>query len=300
MDEKKLARFKEAGKVSSEALKYARTVVKEGVSVLEAADKIESFIRERNCLFAFPVNVSINEAAAHYAPSIDDKLAFKADDVVKIDLGARIEDHLTDCAITIDLSGKNSKLVEASEKALEAAISMVKHGRKVNEIGREIEKIAKQSGFKPIKNLGGHGITSEELHANIFIPNYDNGDETELKEGDVIAIEPFITDGEGLVKDGEVLEIFQLSGEGSYRTNETRAVADYISQNFLTYPFAMRWLLRGLKEISEFRIRRGISEMLAADALEPFPVLIEKGNGLVAQAEKEMVVEKDSCTLITE
>ena len=56
---------------------------------------------------------------------------------------------------------------------------MVKAGRTVNEIGREIEKVAKSYEFNPIKNLGGHGIEQDELHASIFIPNYDNGDATE-------------------------------------------------------------------------------------------------------------------------
>ena len=103
--------------------------------------------------------------------------------------------------------------MEASSEALEAAISLVKAGRAVREIGKEIEAIAKKHGFSPIKNLGGHGISEEELHSDVFIPNYDNGDTTTLEEGQVVSIEPFITDGEGYVTESDDVQIFQKIGD---------------------------------------------------------------------------------------
>ena len=292
-------KIKEVGKISYEALQHSRKIVKEGKSVLGIAEELENLIAEKGFEMAFPVNVSINENAAHYTPTSNDPYILKGNEIVKIDIGARKGTYLGDCALTIDLSQKYSKLVEATEKALEAAISMVKAGRKVREIGKEIERIAEGAGFKPIRNLGGHGISQEDLHADVFVPNFDNGDETELEEGQVIAIEPFLTDGEGLVSEGEFVEIFQKNSDPQLRSNESREISEIISRKYLTFPFALRWLNKELKNFGEFKIKRTLNDLVAADSLELFPVLVEKKKGMVAQAEKEVIVQKDSCEVIT-
>ena len=293
--------LKETGKISVEALEYSKTIVKEGTSILEAAEKIENFITNKGYQLSFPINLSINEKAAHYTPFIDSTYKFQKNDLVKVDLGARKGDNLSDCAITIDLSGENQKMIETAETALEEAIALVKAGRKVREIGAVVENVATKNGLTPIFNLGGHGIESEELHAGTFIPNYDNGDETELQEGDIISIEPFITNGAGHVSDADEVQIFQLLPYElpTPRSQDTRQILKLIQEKYLTYPFSLRWIANELKDISEFRLRRAISELDQLGALEKFPVLIEKKNGLVAQAEKELIVEKDSCTILT-
>ncbi len=291
--------IKEVGKASYEALLHGKGLVKAGAGLLGIAEAVEGYIKDRGFELAFPVNISINQSAAHYTPTFDDRSVVPENGLVKLDVGARKGHYLGDCAITVDLSGNYGKLVEASQIALETAIGMVRAGRKVNEIGREIERVARSAGFVPIRNLGGHGVEQHELHADVFIPNYDNGDTTELEEGQVIAIEPFITNGEGLVREGEIVEIFQKTGDAAVRSGETRSVSAFVEENYLTYPFAGRWLNREMKGLSDFAIRRALAELSHAGALETFPVLVEKKGGMVAQSEKEMIVEKDSCTVIT-
>lgn len=292
-------KIKEVGRISHEALEYSKKVVKEGRNLLEIAEEIEKFIKGKGFEMAFPVNLSINENAAHYTPTIDEKYSLVGNEVIKVDLGARKDAYLGDCAITIDLSGEHSKLVEAAENALEDAISMVKAGREVREIGRTIDKVATHNGFKPIRNLGGHGVEKLDLHASVFVPNFDNGDATRLEEGQVIAIEPFLTNGFGYVEEGEIIEIFQKNGEVSLRANESREISDFITKNYSTYPFARRWLEKHFKSMGEFKIRKALNDLAATGALEVFPVLIEKKKGMVAQAEKEMIVTKDSCEIVT-
>jgi methionyl aminopeptidase len=289
--------LKESGKVSFEALQYAKGLVKVGAGLLEVSEKVEEFIRGKGLQFAFPINLSVNERAAHYTPLIDDKAVFTENDVVKVDLGARKGDALGDCALTVDLSGRHAALVGAAEEALEAALSIVRAGRHVNEIGREVERIAKAKGLNPIRNLGGHAIEEGELHASIFIPNYDNGDPTELKEGQVIAVEIFVTEGAGYVTDSDMLQIFQKTSDAAARSEDTRRIASFIDRNYGTYPFALRWLSKEFD--SEFKIRRALNELSSLGALESFPVLVEKTGGIVAQAEREVVVEKDSYSMMT-
>ncbi|MBX8645041.1 MAG: type II methionyl aminopeptidase, partial [Thermoplasmata archaeon] len=73
----------------------------------------------------------------------------------------------------------------------------------------------------------------------------------------------------------------------------------FIDENFLTYPFATRWLSRELQELDDFKIRRGIAELINSGAIEAFPGLVEKGRGMVAQAEHSLLVQKDGCEIIT-
>ena len=96
-------RLREVGKVSFETLQYAKGLVKHGASLLDIAEKIEAFIAAKGMLPSFPVNISVNERAAHYTPLAGDSSVFGEDDVVKVDLGARSGDALGDCALTVDL-----------------------------------------------------------------------------------------------------------------------------------------------------------------------------------------------------
>ncbi len=287
----------EIGKATAEILQRSKSLVKPGVSLEEVAKKVEEMVEERKIKFSFPINISINDQAAHYTPSFKDERIFKEGDMVKVDIGLRNEAIITDTALTVDLSSKNPKLVEATEKALESAISMVKAGRKLRDIGKEVGSIAEKYGVKPIKNLGGHGMEQGELHSHYFIPNFDNGDETELQEGDLIAVEVFLTDGYGEVDEGEYVQIFQKDAGATTRTNNIRDISDYIEEVYETYPFALRWLVE--KFGSEFRVRSALNELMRNNTLELFPVLVERKKGMVAQAEHSLIVTKDSCEIIT-
>ncbi len=290
-------KLKEVGRVSYEALQYAKSLVMIGAKVYDVCEKAEEFIRSKGMVPAFPVNLSINENAAHYTATINDATQFTNNDIVKVDLGARLDDALGDCAACVDLSGNYTKLIEAAEETLEAALSKVKAGAELNTIGREVEQLAKKKGFQPIKNLGGHAIEKEELHASIFIPNFDNGDTTRLEEGQVVAVETFITTGEGFVVDGDTVQIFQKTGEATPRNPDARKISESVDKNYKTYPFAIRWLSKEFS--SEFGIRRALNELNGLGVLESFPTLVERRKGIVAQAEKEVIVEKDSCTVVT-
>jgi methionyl aminopeptidase len=83
------------------------------------------------------------------------------------------------------------------------------------------------------------------------------------------------------------------------RSNELRIISEFIDKKYITYPFAMRWLQSEFKSLGEFKIRRTLNELSSLDAIEAFPVLVEKKKGMVAQSEKEMIVQKDGCEVVT-
>ena len=297
MDEKKEKTLIDMGALSKEVFERARQEVRYGARLIDAAERIEQYVHDSGYGLAFPINLSVNEQAAHYTPSIGDERTF-GKDVVKVDFGAEKDGLLSDCAITIDLTGENGDLVEASYEALKNAISIVRAGTKVGDIGKEIARTIESYGFVPINNLGGHGVGENDLHSEPFIPNYDNGDDTALEEDMVIAIEPFATDGKGSVVSGDSLEIYSLVQPVNVRSKEARAALAEIIAKYSKNPFAARWLNDAVG--SKFGVYAGINELIRAGALEVHPVLVEAGKGLVSQAEAELIVQKEGCKVLTE
>lgn len=303
MDEKEYSREEreavtaEVGAMSYRALAMARGLVKPSARLIDVANSMEDFVRKGGFGLAFPVNLSVNSEAAHYTPSLDDGRVFTENDLVKVDFGAERDGFLGDCALSIDLSGQNQKLVEAADEALANAISMVRDGVTSGAIGREIAKAIESRGFRPIRNLGGHGVERHDLHAEFFIPNHDDGSEDVLKEGMVVALEPFATTGEGLVTDGDTCEIFSYIQDAAVRPPLARQLLGEIKSKYDKDPFAARWLA-GIAP-SRFSLYAGLQELVRSGALETHPTLVEVRGGMVAQAEAEVLVEKDGCRVLT-
>ncbi|HUY70350.1 MAG TPA: type II methionyl aminopeptidase [Candidatus Baltobacteraceae bacterium] len=297
MEENEIKIMKEVGAASKEAMLKAKGMIKPGVRIMDVAEATEKFLREKGYGLAFPINLSINEQAAHFTPSVGDDSVFPEDALVKIDFGAEKNGFLGDGAITLDLSGRHSKMVEAATMALDNAISMAKAGAEVGKIGGVIEETITKMGFKPIKNLGGHGVEEHDLHAGIFVPNFDNHDDTVLEEGEVIAIEPFVTNGRGMVVNSDACEIYSYAGATAIRSTDGRKIMEYLDANHPTEPFAVRWLSEIID--SKFRLYAAIGELLRAGVIEPHNGLIESANGMVAQAEAELLVQKGGCEIIT-
>lgn len=292
----KLAR--EVGSFSYKALMKAASLVKPGAKFLDVANSVESFAKENGFGCAFPLNLSVNNEAAHYTPSLMDEKVFGDKDVVKVDFGASKEGVLGDCAVTVDLSHEKGDLVDAAKLCLENAISKVRAGVHVHDIGAEIQRTAESAGFSPIVNLGGHSVETHDLHSDIFVPNFDNGDDTELEEGMTVAIEPFITDGNRTqVIEADVCEIYGLVGEASVRNPDARSIQKEIIDKYTSEPFAVRWLSNVVS--SKFNLYRAVKELVMAGALESYPMLVVQDMGTIAQAEAEIIVTKDGCEVLT-
>ena len=284
-----------AGEIAKKVKEYAKAIVKSGVPLLEIAEKIEAEIVKHGGNPAFPVNLSINNIAAHYTPSHDDKTL--AHGLIKVDFGVHIDGWTADNAFSVDLenSSENKRLIEASRKALEQAQKKIKIGIKLNELGKEIEKTIESHGFSPIINLCGHSMDEYELHAGITIPNIDDEKPIILKEG-LYAIEPFTTTGSGRVHDGKPSGIYYLKNEKNVRSPTAREVLKFIIEEYKTLPFCSRWIVKKLGTKSLI----GINELEKNGNLHSFPQLIDIPHSKVAQSENTILVEKDKVTVTTE
>jgi len=138
--------------------------------------------------------ISINEEAAHGIPG---ERIIQPGDIVNIDVSAEKDGYFADTGGTFVVppsSALKDRLIYSTQLALQQACHYASAGKKLNGIGKSIQTVAKQKGFRIIKNLCGHGV-GRGLHedpkeiAGYFIPQ----DKRVLKEGMVIAVEPFLS-----------------------------------------------------------------------------------------------------------
>lgn len=289
--------FAQAGKLAARIREQSKGLIRPGEQLLEIAETIEQWIQEEGMKPAFPVNLSIDDIAAHYTPTANDTTVIAENDVVKVDMGIEVDGALSDTAYTVDLSGKHKTLVQAAREALEEAVAHIKPGVGVGEIGGVIEQKIRSYGFKPISNLTGHLIQSNNLHAGVGLPNVKTNDRYTFKAGDIFAVEPFATDGEGFVYDADQVEIFSLMERRPTRQRQSRQLLQHIQENYPAQPFAERWLQK--KFPSKMLLSTALKELLAAQAIRAYPVLKERGQGMVTQFEHTVLVEEGGVKVLT-
>jgi methionyl aminopeptidase len=295
MDEHELACLRKAGAISKEARDLGASLVKEGGKLVDVAEEVEAMMIKKGARPAFPVNIGINDIAAHYTPSTGDKAVFSAGDIVKVDVGAHVDGYIGDTAITIEVGTKNWKpLLEASEKALRMALDMVGDGVPVSSLGATIERAIKDAGFKPVANLTGHGMKRYSLHAGLTIPNIDDGSMARVKSDMVVAIEPFATNGAGQVYNERAGNIFRVLKERPLRDKRAEELFKLISSNFGSLPFCERWCTSLVTEApSHLRtlVRHGL--------ISSYAVLKEVKGGMVSQTEHTLLVDGDKREITT-
>ncbi|MDO8528592.1 MAG: type II methionyl aminopeptidase [Nanoarchaeota archaeon] len=278
----------EAGKIAKKSVDYAKSIIKKDMKLLEIAEKIEEKIIELGGKPAFPVNLSINDIAAHYTPAYNDETL--AHGLLKVDLGVHVNGYVADTAFSIDLENneQNKKLIEASEKALMNAIEIAEENLPLSQIGKTIQETIESLGFTPIINLSGHEMQQYDLHAGLTIPNHDNKSTIKLSKGS-FAIEPFATNGSGKVYEGKPSGIYALINWKNVRSETAREVGEFIEKEYQTLPFCSRWLVKEFGTKALFALK----QLEENENIHQYPQLIELSHGLVSQAEHTILISKE-------
>lgn len=283
-----------AGHITSEIREYVKEIVKKDMPLIDLAEKIERRIIQLDGKPAFPVNLSINDVAAHYTPAFNDET--KAHGLLKVDFGVHIDGWIADTSLSFDLeeNEENKKLIMAAEKALENALKIVGEGKSINEVGKEIQKTMESYKAFPITNLTGHSISHYELHAGTSIPNYNSGMKDKFEDG-VYAIEPFATFGNGRIYDGKPSGIYELIDEKNVRSPIARKILDFVIDKYSTLPFCSRWVVKEFGQGAMF----GLKQLEDNGNLHQFSQLIEVSHRNVAQAEHTVLIEKNKIEVTT-
>ena len=283
-------KYRDAGVLAAKILRRSAQEIRVGGSYLNLVESIEVQVEEEGAALAFPLNLSLNEDAAHDTASPGDARVFAKGDVAKLDLGVQIEGYIADTATTIDL-GSNSLLLEASERALDAAIKAVRPGATAGNLGAAIQKEIECRGYRPISNLTGHGLDRYILHRPPTIPNVGVNGGVVLEEGMVFAIEPFATTGSGHVGEKTRKEIYSQISQKPVRIPAARAILNKVKdRNGL--PFARRWL-------NEKKLDIALSSLVRSQVLHVYPVLSDIPGSLVSQHEHTVIVTSEGCIVTT-
>lgn len=319
-----LDKYIKAGKIASKVRSKAVKRATAGMKVIDLINYVESEIIEHDAGLAFPCNISINQISSHYTSPLVDNTILCNGDIVKIDLGVEIDGYIADTAETTIITGDNieltsnvempgrlddgnpivtedeiekrEKLITATDNALKNAISIIKDGTTLDDIGSIVEKTITSYGFKPIKDLTGHKLSKYRLHTGLQIPSYSNNDNYQLKEGDCIAVEPFATNGIGLTCNLPQEYIYTYFQDRPFRNENSQELLREIQLNHSHLPFAKRHLLN---KYTSRKLEDAIKPLITSRAIYPYKVLREQQNGMTSQTEHTIIVEKDSCRITT-
>jgi len=291
---KQIQDYKKAGEIASQAVKFAKKIIKPGMKLFEIADKIEAEIEKLGGKCAFPVSLAIDDIAAHFTPGSDSKEV--ASGLLKVDIGVHVNGYIADTAFSLDLTKekKYKELIASSQEALDNILKVVKKNATLSEIGKTIQDTITSKGFSPVRNLSGHELGSWMVHAGLTIPNYENNNQAALKEG-AYAIEPFSTTGTGIVYDAGKSGIYRLEKEAGVRDSKAREIYNFILKEYKTLPFCERWISKKFGS----RAKLALLFLEQAGILHHYAQLIEKSHAPVSQAEHTVLILKDKVEVTT-
>jgi methionyl aminopeptidase len=290
MKDEILDKYRESGRIARKILDKGAGEVRIGASYLEVVEYVEDMVGNEGAGLAFPLNLSLNEAAAHDTASKADERIFRKGDVVKLDLGVHIDGYIADTATTIDL-GSNGLLLEASEQALARAIGCVRPGVTAGQLGTVIQHEIESRGYRPVANLTGHGLDRFVIHKIPNIPNIGGEGGAVLEEGMVFAIEPFASTGSGRVTERVRTEIFQQTAVKPVRLASARKIIESVRER-RGMPFARRWLPGDKTDLA-------LSALVRMQVLRSYPVLADLTGSLVSQHEHTLIVTAEGCLVTT-
>ena len=296
MDIDELEKWKEAGKLAHDALYFGKKLIEEGKSMLDITEKIENYVYHNGGKLAFPTNLAINNVGAHWTPSTKTTEKFEKGDLVKLDVGVHIDGYIGDNALTVEVgTEKYGKLIDTSREALNAAVEVAGPGINVGMIGYAVQTTIENRGYKPIANLTGHGIKRYNLHSGISVPNVKENGGAVLKPGDIIAIEPFVTDGAGRVGGKRNSNIYHVRQVRNIRDQKAAEMIDEIQHRYKGLPFAERWL----HDIQTNDATNSLTKLMRAGIISYYPVLDELGKGMVAQSEHTVLITNSGSEVLT-
>ncbi len=198
-----IKRMRHAGHIVALVHQEMRKVVEPGISTKELDDIAMRIIKENKAIptflgySGFPASIctSINEKIVHGIPSKDEIL--KEGDIIAIDVGATYGGMVGDSAWSYavgKISEDKQRLMKVTEEALFAGISKMRAGNVLDDISGAIEDVANREKMGIVRNYGGHGV-GHQMHEDPFLFNFRVGNQTKLKSGYVIAIEPMLNLG---------------------------------------------------------------------------------------------------------
>jgi methionyl aminopeptidase len=290
-------KLRESGRISARALAHGRKMIRPGAKLEDVQREVETVIRDLGGSPAFPAQMSRNHIAAHYCSPPGDPTTIQEGDIVTLDCGTQVDGYVTDNATTVDLrDGENSLLCAASRMALDNAISVMGPGVSLTDVGREVENTITSLGFKPVRNLCGHGVARFTIHCAPSVPNYADKKAARLRANQTIACEPFASDGKGFIDVDGKAEVFMLRRDLRPKDNVSAELRRALEQSE-GLPFARRDLIRWLGSLA--KSEEALKVLLKKELIDEYPPLCERPGVRIAQFEHTIFIHEEGAEVMT-
>lgn len=219
--------MREAGNIVALVHQEMKRIIEPGISTMELDDAAMRIIKANKAIptflgyHGFPASIcaSVNSQVVHGIPS--EKCILKEGDIVSIDVGATYRGLVGDGAWTYpvgNISDDCKILLETTERALMAAISVMKDNVLLDDVSGAVEDVANEKGLGIVRQYGGHGV-GRQMHEEPFVFNYRVGNKFVIKDGMTIAIEPMLNLG------GD--DVHTLEDEWTVVTNDGKPSAHF-------------------------------------------------------------------------
>lgn len=306
-----LAALREAAECHRQVRKYAQSIIKPGIRLVDMCEAIEEtnrrLVREAGLArgIAFPTGCSINHVAAHYTPNPGDDTVLRYGDVMKVDFGTQVAGRIVDCAWTVAFDPTFDPLLEAVKAATEAGIRAAGIDARLGEIGAAIQEVMESHEVtlgttahtvRSIRNLNGHSIDPYRIHAGKSVPIVRTADSTKMEEGEHYAIETFgsIAGHAYVVEEGECshyMRTWDRAPRGPVTAPRAKALLRDIDRTFSTLAFCPRWLERpdgGSATVNAGKQERyigSLNQLCSLGYVNKYPPLVELKGAYTAQYE---------------
>ncbi len=279
-----LEKYQKAGEVAKGILQHLKGMAKPGVKALDLCETADKMIADAGMETAFPLNVAVNNHAAHYTSPWEDEMVLQEGDVVKLDCGVQYEGFIADTALTVAFDDVHNDLIKASKEATETAVKVIRVGGYTGKLGDLIENIIEGYGFSTVKELSGHLLLPYKVHGPKSIPNVAGRKGNLVLQDEAFAIETFATTGAGEShQDRTKLYIIRLAeGRFPLRTAAAKEIRKLLERDYHRLPVATRWIY---KAVGPAKAKMGLRELMNVGALYQYHVLSDSPDSFVSQHE---------------
>lgn len=209
-----IKKIKDCGVITKKVLQLMSESCKEGITTKQLDEIAFNFITQLGgvpaCLGykGFPASscISIDDIILHGIP---DETIIKEGMLVGIDCPVFYNGMYSDAAITVEVGKVTPNVKKINKVSYDCTINTIQQINShitVGELCEFQEKYVNENGFKVIKNFRGHGIGKklhEPPHIPYFLQNNNPYNDYQLKEGNVIAIEPTVVSCEQIIPNGD-------------------------------------------------------------------------------------------------
>jgi len=316
-----VTKYKMAGDMVNAILKEILAKVEDGASVRdlcafgdkrlnEETAKVFKKDKEMKKGISFPTAVSVNNCVCHFSPLVsDDDVLLKKDDMVKVNIGAHVDGYIACAAHTVvvgaskeqPVTGFKADVMIAANKALEAALRLVKPGNENWAVTDGIQKVVEDFKCTPVEGMLSHQYKRNDVDGDkIFVQNPDEAlkkdhETCTFEMHEVYGIDILVSSGDGKVRELGTRTTIYKKKDIVYqlKMKSSRQFLSEADTKFSMMPFN----LRSFED--ERRAKLGVVECVKHDIMEPYMVLWEKEGTVVAQFMQTVILMPNGTLKIT-